>query len=368
VSVLPLAEDARLLLIRTSALGDVVHCLPVLTRLRRARPGAKIGWVIEGSLAPLLDGHPDLDSLLIVETRKWRQPARLLESVASFRRFLDQVDAFSPDVVLDLMGNHKAGFLSALTLADRRLGLERRFRREPSSALWINEGVAPRGEHAVERALSLLDALGLRSAPVDFGAEKLFPEFVLEAHTVGAARDRLVLIHPGAGWGNKRYRDEGWGEVAARLARFGLEVLITAGPGEEGLAERVVRASAGAARPFPAPSLRELVGLIRAVALVLGGDTGPVHLAHALGTRVLCLMGPTDPARSGPYDAPQSALSRLLPCSFCHRRFAETKACLQLIRPEEVVAAARTLLRSSQAEPQAEPRVEPAQTAHPTVR
>jgi lipopolysaccharide heptosyltransferase I len=332
----------RILLLRTSALGDVVHCLPVLAALRRSRPGARIGWVVEEPIAPLLAGHPDLDELLVVRLRHWRHRPFAAATRREVGAFAAALDRFAPDLVLDLMGNHKAGVLAALTLADRRIGAARRFRREPSSAFWLSEGVEPRGVHAVDRALSLLDPLGVPPAPADFGGAKLLPavpEPVRER--LLAHPEPFVLLHPGAGWGNKRYPPAWWGEVARRLrAEPGIPTWIAVAPGEEGLAAEVVTAAAGAAVAVPAPDLAALAALSRQARLVLGGDSGPLHLAHALGAPVLMLMGPTDPERNGPYGAPERALWHLLPCSFCHRRFAETKACLLEIPPARVAARA----------------------------
>ena len=158
----------RVLIVRTSAMGDVVHALPVLTALRRHLPEAKIGWVVEESMAPLLQGHPDLDELLVVRLRHWRR-SLAAQTLSEMRSFLSTLNCFAPDAVLDLMGNHKAGVISALTLADRRIGFARTSRREPSSAIWNNEPLVPRGVHAVDRMLSLLDALDLPAEPADFG-------------------------------------------------------------------------------------------------------------------------------------------------------------------------------------------------------
>jgi heptosyltransferase-1 len=332
----------RILLLRTSALGDVVHCLPVLSALRRSRPGARIGWVVEEPIAPLLEGHPDLDELLVVRLRRWRRRPFAAATLAEAGAFLAALDRFSPDLVIDLMGNHKAGVLAALTLADRRIGAARRFRREPSSAVWLSEAVLPRGVHAVDRALSLLDALGVPPAPADFGGAKLLPNV---PEPIGerllAHPEPFALLHPGAGWGNKRYPPAWWGEVARRLRTdTGVSTWVGAAPGEEGLADEVVAASQGAAGAVAAPDLASLAALSRAARLVLGGDSGPLHLAHALGAPVLMLMGPTDPERNGPYGTPERALWRRLPCSFCHRRFAETKACLLEIPPARVAARA----------------------------
>jgi heptosyltransferase-1 len=335
-----------LLLIRTSALGDVVHCLPVLTALRRHLPKAKIGWVVEGAMAPVLAGHPDLDERLVVRLRAWRKRPFSSETRRELGAFRTALDRFAPDVTLDLMGNHKAGFLSALTLCDRRIGPARPYRREPSSAVWISEPVPLQGEHAVDRALSLLDALEIPREPADFGGDRIFSEEPEAVQRWAAEHpEPFVLVHPGAGWANKRYPPAWWGEAARRLRdATGLLTRVPMAPGEEGLAVEVEAASGGAARTVPAADLPTLAALLRRARLVMGGDSGPTHLAHALGTPVLMLMGPTDPARHGPYGAPERTLWKRLPCSFCYRRFGETKACLLEIPPDRVAGRATELL------------------------
>ncbi len=334
----------RVLIVRTSALGDIVHVLPVLTALRRHHPDAAIGWVIEETFAPLLEDHPDLDRLILARTKKWRKSPLALATLRGVRDFASELQEFGADLVLDLMGNHKAGAICALTMADRRIGLARGDRREPSSALWLSEGCEAIGPHAVDRALSLLDALGLPIEEADFAGERLLSE----AQPGDDDRAPYVAILPGAGWANKRYPESWWGEVARRLADGDrLEVRVLPGPGEEGAAAEVVEASGGRARAMPAGGLRQLAASLRGARLVLGGDTGPVHLAHALGVPVLCVMGPTDPERNGPYRSPDQALWKLLPCSFCYRRFDEPKACLLEIPPRTVATRALDLLDSA---------------------
>jgi len=298
-------------------------------------------------MAPLLDGHPDLDELLVVNLRAWRRQLHRRRTWAEMRDFFLGLERFAPDLVLDLMGNHKAGALAALTLADRRVGVARRFRREPSSAFWISESVIPRGEHSVDRALALLDALGLPHEPPDFGGDKLLRQEPAEAlDKLASTEGQRLLIQPGAGWGNKRYPPESWGQVANLLERdLGLRSWVAAGPGEEGLADEVVAASDGSAEALVAPTLPFLATFLRRARLVMGGDTGPVHLAHALGTRVLCLMGPTAPETNGPYGDREAALWHQLPCSFCHKRFDGSKLCLTALQPGEVAERARHLLQ-----------------------
>jgi heptosyltransferase-1 len=332
----------RVLLIRTSALGDVVHALPVLTAIRRHLPEARLGWVIDEAFAPLLEGHPDLDLVLTAPLRRARRRGARFAGARDAARFLARLRAFRADVALDLMGNHKGALIARLSGARRRIGLDRDGRRESSSAIWVNERIASTAAHAVDRGLALAAALGVPAGAPDFAAERL---------TCG--RDlvpggRYAFIHPGAAWGNKRYPVAAWGEVAGGLAAAtGLEVRVGAAPGEEALADAVVAASAGAATRLDAPSLGALAGALAGARLVLAGDTGALHLARAFGRPLVALHGPTDPERHGPYGAPESALAVRLPCSFCHRRMDEAKPCLLTIAPAAVVARALAALEAA---------------------
>jgi heptosyltransferase-1 len=333
----------RILILRTSALGDIVHSLPVLTALKRHYPRSEVGWVAEDVFAPLLERHPDIDRVFTVSLRRWRRtplsPRVWREALAVFSEIVD----FSPEIVLDLMGNHKAGVLGALTLCDRRIGHEYRSRREPSSAIWISEPTPARGTHVVDRTLSVLDRLGLPPEPADFSGDRL-AEDPGDSPPLPSS-EPFALLHPATGWLNKDYPPERWGRVVRLLAgELGVSTQIAPGPGEEEIAARVAAASGGEARLLSPVSLSALIGLQRRARLVLGGDTGPVHLAHALGTPVLCVMGPTDPLRNGPYGEPWKAVYHRLPCSFCHRRFDAVGGCLLEIPPETVSERAAALL------------------------
>lgn len=338
----------RILIVRTSALGDIVHCLPALAALRRKLPEAHIGWVVEAQFAPLLADHPAIDELISVRLRTWRKRLLSASVLREMAAALSALRAFRADVALDLMGNHKGALLARLSGARRTVGAARRFRREPSSALWIREPVDAPSFHAIDRALDVAAALGVERTPVDLGGEDVSARPTVEAEAFLAERaGPFVTIQPGAGWVNKTYPPARWGKVARELhERTGLEVWVLIAPGEEDLAEAVVAASDGAARAVDAGPFAALAAIMRRSRLVLGGDTGPVHLAHALGTRVLCVIGPTDPERNGPYGAPEAVLWNRLPCSFCYRRFDEPKACLLSIPSEAVVDKALELLGS----------------------
>ena len=337
-----LSPRSRILLVRTSALGDIIHCLPVLRALRRHYPKAEIGWVVEAGFAPLLDRDPDLDRVFEVKTKSWRRISAAATTSKEVPATIRAIRDFSADVVLDLMGNHKGGAIAKLSGVKRRIGLARIHRREPSSAAWINEEVEPIGVHRVDRALTMAVAIGADASAPDFGPQKLL---CAAADSSPPHESPYLVIHPGAAWPNKRYAPHRWGEVASSLhATTGMRVLISAGPGEEDLGSQVVEASAGAARMADDRSLRDLVALLNGAALVLAGDTGPLHLAHALGRPVVAGMGPTDPATPGPYGAPERVVWKQLPCSFCHRPFDEIKPCLIDLAPLEVIGRARKVL------------------------
>lgn len=341
----------RILIVRTSALGDVVHCLPAVAALNRHLPEARIGWIVEEVFAPILEGHPAVDELIPVRLKAWRRTKLSSSTRRDATAFLRRLRRFRPDVVVDLMGNHKGGVLGALSGARRRIGLARSDRREPSSVLWNTETTRALGPHAVERALSVLSPLGVPFDPEraahDLGGDALFPDAVPERADGGT---KTCLLHPGAAWGNKVYPAERWAAVARGLAqKAGLRTLVALSPSaaERAMAERITELSDGAATPVDAGDLRSLALLSRQARLVLGGDTGPTHLAHALGAPVLCLMGPTDPARHGPYGHPERALSVRLPCSYCYKRLDSSKACLLELRPEAVVERASAILLDS---------------------
>lgn len=330
----------RILLVRTSALGDVVHALPVLAALRAALPNSRLGWVVDEAFAPLLERHGLIDELFPVPLRRWRRPsagqAGRARELATFVRRLRRFDA---EIAIDLMGNTKAAVIARLSGAPRRIGADRGSRREAASAVLVNDRVTLRTRHAVERGLELLAPLGIAAGSADFAPGQL--ACGREAIPAGD----FVFLHPGAAWANKRYPPALWGEVAAELAaRSGCRVLVGAAPGEEALAEAVVAASRGGARRHDAPSLAALAGALRGARLVLAADTGATHLARALGVPVVAVHGPTDPARHGPWPGRSAVVVRQLPCSFCHRRMAEAKLCLAAIPPREIVERALDLL------------------------
>ena len=341
-------DTSKILIVRTSALGDVVHSRPIVTALRDQFPKAKLGWVVEDLFAPLISDHPGLDAVFPVRLRSWRRSWGQRKTRREAGRALRAIRSFGATVAIDLMGNHKGGFLTFLSGAQVRIGAAMKDRREPASQLWINYATPLVGKHSVDRTLSLLSQLGIVSSQADFATKGLLLSPPEEALTFRAKNPQpYVLIQPAAGWGNKQYPAALWAQVAKGLAKEGHRVHVLAGPGELDLAQKIIDLSNEAVGLAASPGMPFLVAMLRNAQLVLGGDTGPLHLAHALGTPVLAVMGPTDPERHGPYGLSHRTVVHKLPCSFCSKRLATSRNCLTLIPATTVLKAAKSALIQS---------------------
>jgi heptosyltransferase I len=301
----------RIALIKLSSLGDVVHALPVAATLRARIPDAHLTWIVERREAAVLRDHPALDALVAVDTRRWRRArglrdlADVVRAVREMRRKL-RLAAF--DVALDLQGLLKSGVLAAATGAPLRIGFAARRCREPLNALFTNRRIEPppAARHIVDQHLSLLAPLRVTEPvrefrlPVDAAAETRADEF-LAAHGVKPGQ-RLVVLNPGAGRPDKRWPEERFRALAERLTEdAGADVVVVWGPGEEATARRIAPGTGSRALLGPPTNLHELVAFLRRANVLVAADTGPLHLAAALGTPCVGLYGPTSAVRNGPY-------------------------------------------------------------------
>jgi heptosyltransferase I len=343
-------EQVRVLIMRLGAMGDILHALPAIAALRRAHPQWYLGWAVEPRWRALLGGDggemPLVNQIHLVKAKDWaRSPLRAetLREIGALRRSLR---AERYDLCIDLQGAVRSALAGRLAGAPRMIGEDSP--REWAARWLFNERVVTRGAHVIEQAVEVCEAAAgerlspvLPALPVDREAE-LWADEVLHAEP----QRPVVLLSPGAGWGAKRWPTERYGAVAAALNAQGCVVLVNAGPQEKQLAAEVVRASDGVAQA-PEFTLERLIALTRRVCLVIAGDTGPLHLGCALGKPVVGIYGPTDPRRNGPFGVPFRVL-RHPESKRDHSRHAEPEAGLLTITPEEVVAAAKELLRESE--------------------
>jgi lipopolysaccharide heptosyltransferase I len=330
----------RILICRLSAVGDVLHGLPVLTALREAFPQAFLAWVVDRRMQALLEDHPALDELIVVSRRWLRSP----REVWHLRRRLRQLRF---DISIDLQGLSKSAIAAWLSGAKRRIGFGDDNGRELSR--WLNnERVRTTGVHIIDRNLELLRPLGVEHPAVRFD----FPEAPADARTVEAfvqtagLQAGFAILNPGAGWPSKLWPWERFAAVARHLGEACRlpSAVVWAGAQERQWAEQIVAQSAGHARLAPSTTLRELAALARRARLFVGSDTGPLHLAVAVGTPCVGLYGPMSAERNGPYGRQHIALQKMwLDESQRNRRNAPS-ALMEAIDVDDVCRACEEIL------------------------
>jgi heptosyltransferase-1 len=321
----------RLLIVRMSALGDIVHALPVLSAIREAWPSAEIDWLADERYAGVLDLVEGVSRRVVV------RPGYL--KALSFMR------GRGYDAALDLQGLIKSASAAWLSGAARVIGFETAVLREPSAAWFYSETVpVASGAHIIQKNLSVIAALGLER-PVRPRFPFVLPLSPAADHVAEDAASRgpgrFVLINAGAGWPNKRWPADRFGALAHRIREdHGLPSYVLWARGEEPLADAVVAASRGAAVRAPETTLGDLLMLSSRAALMVSGDTGPIHLAAAMQTPVVGLYGPTWPERNGPWDPADGVVSRARECVCHHKRQCQRDVmCLDSVSVEEVAAA-----------------------------
>jgi heptosyltransferase-1 len=330
------ATPGEVLLVRLSAIGDVVHTLPVAAALKRR--GWRVAWIVEPAARPLLEGNPAVTQVLAAPpARAWR--------LGAVRAAVTELRRTHRDAALDLQGLWKSAAWARLSGAARAIGFAPRWRREPLSGVLLTEQalLGPEAVHVIDKNLALLrtvgvSALGLREFPLP--PTPAMAARVAAALKADSVEDDYVILNPGGGWASKLWPPEFFARVALGLRHRGLASVVTWGPGEEKLADRVVAASEGAARRSFPTTLLEFVELARGARLVVAADTGPLHLACAAGAPVVGIFGPTDPARNGPWSAADVTVRRRPLCSPCHRhRCSVHEGVMHAIPPEEVLKA-----------------------------
>jgi heptosyltransferase-1 len=298
------------------------------------------------SNAPLLQrgrplARPVIDSLHLAPTRDWRDAPLSRKTLHEINALRQSLKAGDYDTVIDLQGAVRSAVVGRMAGCQRLIG--EATPRERVASWLFTEQVETRGAHVIEQDVELAAAIAgddLKPVapwlPVDAAAEA-WVHSILPLHSQQSA----VLINPGAGWGAKRWPVERYANVARGFASRGLRVLVNAGPGEDPLADQIVQSS-GAGTVLSC-SLQQLIALTRRIALCVAGDTGPLHLACALGRSVVGIYGPTDPSRNGPFGTRFKVL-RSPDSRRDHTRHAQPEAGLMTILPEDVLCAADELL------------------------
>jgi len=360
-----------LLVVRLSAMGDIIHTLPAAAALRRAFPYATLGWLVEERWAELLctlryprsgrrsSQRPLVDRVHSVNTAEWRHAPFSFNTWLQMASGLSELRGIRYGAAIDFQGAIRSALLARWSGAPVVYGSAQP--RENAASMFYTRKVLlnTNGTHVVEQARELAQTVTSTApflpksppipaieAPVEFPVD---PDAENRVAGLTADGNGFAILNPGAGWGAKRWPAERYGQVAKELAKDGLCSLVNYGPGEEHLALAVETASEGTARKISC-SVSELIALTRRARLFIGGDTGPMHLASALKIPVVAIFGPTNPARNGPFGT-RSAVLRNASSVTDHTRRREPEQGLLEITVAEVVGAARKLLQSRAAEP-----------------
>ena len=339
----------KVLIVRIGAMGDVLHALPAVAAMRRAHPDWRVDWAVEPRWGAMLTNGPVVDTVVAVRTKEWNRRPFSVVTASDIWALRGTLRAERYDACVDLQGTIRSAIVGRVAGARRFVGPNEP-REGPAMHLY-GETVRTTSIHVVDEAFEILERVA--GSLARGSAERWMLPLVASCeewadHLLAGlgVRRGVVVMAPTTGWRSKEWPVERFGELAARLCDDGWTVLVNAGPEGAATAAAMLHASAGRAQVV-ASTIAELTALLRRVALFVGGDTGPMHLADALGVPVVTLFGPTDPTRTGP----RTKRVRVLrdPSSVTdHRRYSTTEAGLARITVEEVYRAATELLNPTE--------------------
>jgi lipopolysaccharide heptosyltransferase I len=329
--------DDRFLVVRNSSMGDIIHTLPAVACLRDSFFGAQIDWLVDRKWSELLRGNSDLNQVIEIDRGDLSQMAGCVQ----------QLRARGYTTALDFQGLYRSAILAFASGAPRRIGFDRDHAREGLAALLYNHPVVPQGAHKVDQNISLAAAAGATPGVVRF------PLAICERAEDWAAAELakhslrdFFALSPGGGWTSKCWPAARYGELHRELNRkYEWRGVVSFGPGERDLADQVLSA---AGRPEPVlleMDIPQLTAVLRRAKVFVAGDTGPLHLASALGTPVVGLFGPTDPARNGPYGAENIVVRNARPDETTYERGASHSAAMMSITVQQVMEAVERRLR-----------------------
>ena len=345
----------NILIVKLSAIGDVIHTLPALNALRRHFPDANITWLVEEAAADLVIGHPALDRVIISGRKRWTRPlsaALRPAHLKEMRAFIQALRDTRYDVILDFQALLKSGLLIALARGRRKIGFNRGMEHMEHSYLLLNERIPPVSMeiHALERNLMMLEPLGIRSRDIAYNLpvsqkDRHTAEALLTRFGLGAGKP-LVAVNPVAKWPTKLWAIEKFAGLADRLIReTGAGICFTGAAEDRAMIDEIIATMRQAAVNLAGKTtLKTLAALYALADVLVSTDTGPMHLGAAVGTPVVALFGPTAPWRTGPYGRGHQVVRIGPACSPCFKRQCKTIHCMKQISVNRVLEAVRQVI------------------------
>src|SRR3990172_2607201 len=320
-----LNEPRSICIFRLSSIGDVIHTLPVAELLKARFPKARITWVAEKMMAPLLKHNPAIDQLILLDTKSWRRGFISPSVWKEVFRFLRYLRSQQFDVALDFQGLLQSAALARFSGSPRRIGMSRFDRKDRWSSFLLNEFSTQTAlkHHIIEKNLALLERLDIlpENQPLQFHMhpEQEAVDYV-ERELKKLELQKFILVHPGGGWITKMWDVDKFAQLIDTIyTDLHIPTLLTWGPGEKHVSDTIARKCISPAMVSFSTNLSELIALTAQARLMISGDTGPLHLASALGVPVVGIYGPTDPARNGPWNPHDSACTVHYECSPCYQ-------------------------------------------------
>lgn len=337
----------NILLIKLSSIGDVVHTLPTLAEIRGLYPEAHITWLVEEEAHDVIRGNPYIDRIIVSKRKMWQKnlfnPFMLVRALKEASHFIGEIRDTSYDLVIDLQGLFKSGILVYLARGGRKVGYDK---TRELSYLFLNERIKPfdPDEHAVLRYINLAKYLGANGTHLDFQipVEKRDMEYI--DRIINASKKPIIAINPMARWKTKQWSHRRFAELADKIRHRLEAVVIFTGSKDHIIdATRILSYMESKAINLVGKiNLKELAYLFRRSNLVVSTDSGPMHIAAAVGTKVIALFGPTSPSRTGPFGEGHVIIRKDLPCSPCLKRTCPTLECMDSISVEDVFSKIRT--------------------------
>lgn len=332
-------SDTRFLLIRLGSMGDVIHAIPAAAALRDTFPESVVDWVIDPKWTRLLDGNPTIDNVIALDRKNVR---KMLTTIGHMR-------AAKYSCAVDFQALYKSAVVAYASRAPRRIGFQSSYAREGLAALFYTDRLNPRGAHKVDHNLTLVEAAGAKVSEPQFPiAIHVHDEEVAVAELARNSINEFFVLNPGGGWRSKCWPPARYGELHRKLVeRYGWRGVVSIGPGEHSLAHELISAAGDPAPAAILLGIGPLMALMRRAKFVVSADTGPLHLASALGAPVVGLFGPTDPSRNGPYSPDDVVVRNLRTSVTTYRRGNSYAASMLSITVDEVLAAVDRRLKKA---------------------
>lgn len=343
-------ENPKIAIVKLSSFGDIIHALPVLCAIKKQIPGSQISWLVEAPYKELLENHPCLSDVIIVDTKAIRKGFTRLSKYddlwKDIRTLRETLLEKKFDIAIDLQGLIKSGLVTYATGAKKRIGFYPGACRESLSALFYNNWAHPEPDfHIFDKNLSCIKNLGLETKEIEFKLTASQEDIAwarnwLESHNVLADKGApLVLISPGTRWETKKWPLENYISLVKSLLDWNINVLLTGGAQEEAVSREIGSKVSGNIILAIGYDLKKLMGLISISDLIIASDSGPLHLAGALGKKTLSFFGPSSPKRSGWRGGDHIVFYPAIPCGGCNKRTCADIKCMREIRGEEVIPA-----------------------------